>query len=87
VSETAGNVIERDIVVPPECGGWRLDHFLKRRIGRMSRTRIQAIIGEQIAFPDGRPARPSSPVRAGDTNLRRRPRATSPCCSRTTACW
>jgi hypothetical protein len=45
---TAGDddVITRDIVVPPECGGWRLDHFLKRRIGRMSRTRIQSIIGE-----------------------------------------
>jgi 23S rRNA pseudouridine1911/1915/1917 synthase len=78
VSETAGNVIERDIVVPPECGGWRLDHFLKRRIGRMSRTRIQAIIGEQIAFPDGRPARPSSPVRAGETILLRRPAPIEP---------
>ena len=58
-------IIARDIVVPAECSGWRLDHFLKRRIGRMSRTKIQTIIGEQISFPDGRPARPSSPVRAG----------------------
>jgi 23S rRNA pseudouridine1911/1915/1917 synthase len=72
------DVIERDIVVPAECGGWRLDHFLKRRIGRMSRTRIQAIIGEQISFPDGRPARPSSPVRAGETILLRRPAPIEP---------
>ena len=72
------DVIERDIVVPPECGGWRLDHFLKRRIGRMSRTRIQSIIGEQISFPDGRPARPSSPVRAGETILLRRPAPIEP---------
>ena len=72
------DVIERDIVVPPECGGWRLDHFLKRRIGRMSRTRIQSIIGEQISFPDGRPARPSSPVRAGETILLRRPAPVEP---------
>ena len=87
-----GDVITRDIVVPAECGGWRLDHFLKRRIGRMSRTRIQSIIGEQIPFPDGRPARPSSPVRAGETILLRRPRpssrrsrAISRFCSRTPA--
>src|SRR6187455_3354654 len=73
-----GDVIARDIVVPPECGGWRLDHFLKRRIGRMSRTRIQSIIGEQISFPDGRPARPSSPVRAGETILLRRPAPVEP---------
>ena len=72
------DVIERDIVVPPECSGWRLDHFLKRRIGRMSRTRIQSIIGEQISFPDGRPARPSSTVRAGETILLRRPAPVEP---------
>jgi 23S rRNA pseudouridine1911/1915/1917 synthase len=71
-------IITRDIVVPAECGGWRLDHFLKRRIGRMSRTRIQAIIGEQISFPDGRPARPSSPVRAGETILLQRPAPVEP---------
>jgi 23S rRNA pseudouridine1911/1915/1917 synthase len=69
----AGEIIALDIVVPPECGGWRLDHFLKRRIGRLSRTRIQSIIGEQIFFPDGRKARPASPVRAGETILLRRP--------------
>jgi len=71
-------IITRDIVVPSECGGWRLDHFLKRRIGRMSRTRIQAIIGEQISFPDGRTARPSSPVRAGETILLQRPAPVEP---------
>jgi len=74
----AGEVIALDIVVPPECGGWRLDHFLKRRIGRLSRTRIQAIIGEQISFPDGRRVRPASPVRAGETILLRRPAPNEP---------
>jgi len=44
----------------------------------MSRTRIQSIIGEQISFPDGRPARPSSPVRAGETILLRRPAPVEP---------
>jgi len=74
----AGETIALDIVVPPECGGWRLDHFLKRRIGRLSRTRIQAIIGEQISFPDGRRVRPASPVRAGETILLRRPAPNEP---------
>ena len=74
----AGEVIALDIVVPPECGGWRLDHFLKRRIGRLSRTRIQAIIGEQIFFPDGRRARPAATVRAGETIHLRRPAPDEP---------
>jgi 23S rRNA pseudouridine1911/1915/1917 synthase len=72
------DVIELDIVVPAECGGWRLDHFLKRRIGRLSRTRIQSIIREQIFFPDGRAVRPASAVRAGETILLRRPAPIEP---------
>ena len=71
-------IIARDIVVPAECSGWRLDHFLKRRIGRMSRTKIQTIIGEQISFPDGRPARASSSVRAGEIIVLRRPAPVEP---------
>jgi 23S rRNA pseudouridine1911/1915/1917 synthase len=68
-----GDTIELDILVPHECAGWRLDHFLKRRIGRLSRTRIQQIIEDQISFADGRRARPSTPVRAGETVHLRRP--------------
>jgi 23S rRNA pseudouridine1911/1915/1917 synthase len=71
-------VIELDILVPTECGGWRLDHFLKRRIGRLSRTRIQAIIGDQIFFSDGRAVRPASPVRAGEIIWLRRPAPIEP---------
>jgi 23S rRNA pseudouridine1911/1915/1917 synthase len=72
------DVIELDIVVPAECGGWRLDHFLKRRIGRLSRTRIQSIIREQIFFSDGRTVRPAASVRAGETILLRRPAPIEP---------
>jgi 23S rRNA pseudouridine1911/1915/1917 synthase len=75
---TTGDFIELDILVPPECGGWRLDHFLKRRIGRLSRTRIQSIIGEQIFFSDGRTARPAASVRAGETIRLRRPAPVEP---------
>jgi 23S rRNA pseudouridine1911/1915/1917 synthase len=72
------DVIELDIVVPQECGGWRLDHFLKRRIGRLSRTRIQSIIRDQIFFSDGRTVRPAAAVRAGETILLRRPAPIEP---------
>ena len=71
-------VIRLDFPVPVECGGWRLDHFLKRRIGRLSRTKIQFIIREQISFADGRRARPSSAVRAGETIVLRRPAPVEP---------
>ena len=38
-------LITRDIVVPPECGGWRLDHFLKRRIDEAQATRALRTTG------------------------------------------
>lgn len=52
--------------VPPECDGWRLDHFLKHRIRRLSRTKIQTIIGEQVRLSNGRAPRPALLVRTGD---------------------
>ena len=72
-----GETIRLAIRVPPECDGWRLDHFLKRRIGRLSRTRIQSIIETQIALP-GRRARPSAAVRAGETITLTRPAPDEP---------
>ena len=75
---TDGDVISLNIAVPGECGGWRLDHFLKRRIGRLSRTKIQLIIREQISFADGRRPRPASGVRAGEVILLRRPAPVEP---------
>jgi 23S rRNA pseudouridine1911/1915/1917 synthase len=74
----AREIVEVDIPVPGECDGWRLDHFLKRRIGRLSRTKIQRIIREQITFSDGRLARPASAVRAGEVLLLRRPAPIEP---------
>jgi 23S rRNA pseudouridine1911/1915/1917 synthase len=58
-------IISLRIEVPRECDGWRLDHFLKRRIGRLSRTRIQDIIATQVTLSDGRRPRSSASVRAG----------------------
>ncbi|HVR62876.1 MAG TPA: RluA family pseudouridine synthase [Polyangia bacterium] len=76
--DEAPAIISLRIPVPRECEGWRLDHFLKRRIGRLSRTRIQAIIETQVALSDGRRARPSSAVRAGDVVLLNRPAPVEP---------
>ena len=77
-ADTDADTLSFDIRVPPECGGWRLDHFLKRRIGRLSRTRIQEIIKDQIQFRDGRRARPSSSVRAGEIIVLCRPAPVEP---------
>jgi len=65
------------IRVPPECDGWRLDHFLKYRIGRLSRTRIQGIIATQIQL-GGRRARPAASVHVGETIHLERPAPVEP---------
>ncbi len=53
--------------VPPECDGWRLDHFLKQRIRRLSRTKIHTIIETQVRLATGRTPRSSLIVHTGDT--------------------
>ncbi len=53
--------------VSPECDGWRLDHFLKQRIRRLSRTKIRTIIESQVWLQSGRQPRPAMAVHAGDT--------------------
>jgi len=73
------DIIRLQIVVPGECEGWRLDHFLKRRIARLSRTRIQEIIATQITLPGRHPhPRPSTTVHAGETILLARPAPLEP---------
>ena len=56
------------LVVDPNFDGFRLDRFLKARIVRLSRNRLQSIIaGGQILDAAGQPiARPGTRVRAGD---------------------
>lgn len=53
--------------VSPECDGWRLDHFLKQRIRRLSRTKIRTIIETQVRLSSQRLPRPAMAVRAGET--------------------
>lgn len=57
---------ELELWVPPAAAGMRLDRFLAERaeLG-LSRSRIQQLIREGRVRVDGRPARPSQPVRPG----------------------
>lgn len=63
----AREIIPLALRVPRECEGWRLDHFLKQRIRRLSRAKIQTIIESQVRLASGRQPRPATAVCPGDT--------------------
>jgi 23S rRNA pseudouridine1911/1915/1917 synthase len=71
-------IIRVRLRVPPECAGWRLDHFLKYRIRRLSRTKIQEIIAGQVRLEGGRPPRPALSVRPGEIVTIERPAPIEP---------
>jgi 23S rRNA pseudouridine1911/1915/1917 synthase len=79
-------IVERHFHVVEEHAGARLDHYLKRMIPRLSRTRVQAIIREQlhktapVAQPP--PLKASSIVAAGDRYVIRRAARPEPPCPR-----
>src|SRR5262245_43835344 len=81
---TRTEIIEVRFLVEEDFHGYRLDHYLKRKIRRLSRTRIQEIIRAELALERGgggaSPARirPSTPVAAGDRLLIRRPARPEP---------
>lgn len=75
-------IIEVRFTVEPESNGLRLDHYLKRRITRLSRTKIQEIIRTQLTGPGGRKMKPHSPVFEGDQLLIKRPARPEPECPR-----
>jgi len=76
-------IIERHLLVPPELAGLRLDHFVKTQIPRLSRTRIQAIIGGQLRRADHHVPKPATIVAANDHYVIRRPAQPEPPCPRT----
>ncbi|HET9624624.1 MAG TPA: RluA family pseudouridine synthase [Kofleriaceae bacterium] len=76
-------IIERVLVVPPELAGLRLDHFVKTQIPRLSRTRIQGIIGGQLRRADGFAPKPATIVAGGEHYVIRRPANPEPPCPRT----
>src|SRR5215510_1223737 len=75
-------IIERHLVVPPELAGLRLDHFVKTQIPRLSRTRIQGIIPDQLRRADGHAPKPATLVAAGDHYILRRAARPEPPCPR-----
>jgi 23S rRNA pseudouridine1911/1915/1917 synthase len=75
-------MVERRFVVEESLAGHRLDHYLKRKIPRLSRTRLQEIIRTQLIGPEGRRLKASSTVRHGDQLVIRRPARAEPSCPR-----
>lgn len=63
---TRPETIEHQFVVEGECGGWRLDRFLHKKIPRLSRTRVQRVIRGDC-WLDERPCKPSTTVAVGQT--------------------
>jgi 23S rRNA pseudouridine1911/1915/1917 synthase len=76
-------VIERRFTVTEDHVGHRLDHYLKRMIPRLSRTRVQAAIASQVVQGAGRPLRASTAVALGEEYVLRRPARAEPPCPRT----
>jgi len=76
-------IVERHLIVPPELAGLRLDHFVKTQITRLSRTRIQTIIDDQLRRIDGRVPKAATIVVAGEHYVIRRPAPQEPPCPRT----
>lgn len=60
------DLIELQFVVPPDRDGWRLDRFLHDRIPRLSRTRLQRLIDDEVSGPNGARLKSSHRVRCGD---------------------
>jgi len=76
-------MVERRLVVEPELAGLRLDLFLKKKIPRLSRNKLQTIIKHQLSRSGGKPTKPHSPVAEGDVVVIRRPARAEPPCPRT----
>lgn len=70
-------VIEQRFVVENECQGFRLDRFLQKKMRRLSRSRVQRVIAGDCDV-DGRPARASQRVQAGQKVSFRRPAPPEP---------
>lgn len=78
----APRVIPRIMVVDEGAAGLRLDQFLKTKIPRISRTRIQSIVKSHVRRDSGRPLRPSSRVELGEEIVIELPARPEPPCPR-----
>lgn len=51
--------------VEPNYAGWRLDRYLKEKIRRLSRERVQHLIEHRLESEDGRRLKPSTRIQPG----------------------
>jgi 23S rRNA pseudouridine1911/1915/1917 synthase len=73
-------IIERRFRVDEALAGQRLDHFLLRKIPRLSRTKLQRIIETALTRSSGGPTKPSASVMAKEEIvIRQRARPEPPC--------
>lgn len=75
-------IVERWFTVEDVFDGFRLDHYLKRKIPRLSRTKLQEIIRSQLTREDGAVLKPNSRVRQGQRFVIRRAARPEPPCPR-----
>jgi 23S rRNA pseudouridine1911/1915/1917 synthase len=76
-------ILERRLTVDEMSAGIRLDHFLKRKIPRLSRTKLQKIIRTQLRREDGKKMRASATVADGEVYIIRFEAKPEPDCPRT----
>ncbi len=79
----APRIVERRFVVAEEEAGLRIDHYLKKKIERLSRTKLQRIARSQLSRNGRQPVKPSAIVAAGDVLILRREAKPEPPCPRT----
>jgi len=63
----------RSLTVDETAAGWRLDRWLAREVPDQSRSRLQSLIEAGAVLLEGKPARASSRLRAGQTVVVRIP--------------
>jgi len=80
--EAEAEIYEVPFCVEENYAGWRLDRYLAEKIRRLSRTRIQRIIKEDLLWDGPRPLKPSTAVWPGLEFRLRRKRDPEPACER-----
>lgn len=80
--EAEAEIYEVPFCVEPNYAGWRLDRYLAEKIRRLSRTRIQRIIREDLLWDGPRRLKPSTAVWPGLEFRLRRQRDPEPDCER-----
>lgn len=56
----------REISVPPEAAGQRLDHFIATQLEGVSRSRVQLLLDQGDVLVDGAQAKPALKLRGGE---------------------